>query len=137
VGAVITPPVTRRIGKNLWISLLLGTAAAGLLLLASPFREKPYVVGGFVLGVAAQGVKVCVDTIVQQAVDDEFRGRVFAAYDMLFNVAFVAAACVAAALLPTNGMSYPVLGFMIVAYALGAVAYYAVAERRRVSKPVA
>ncbi|GAA0940400.1 MFS transporter [Actinocorallia libanotica] len=130
-GAVITPPVTRVIGKTLWITILLATAAAGLLFLAVPFREPLYVAGGFVLGVAAQGIKVCVDTIVQQSVDDEFRGRVFAAYDMLFNAAFVAAACVAAAVLPPDGLSYAVLGFVIVAYLLGAAGYYALASRWR------
>ncbi|WP_232835318.1 MFS transporter [Actinocorallia populi] len=153
VGAVITPPVTRRIGRalgnvrppearrqagmDLWIPILLGTAAAGLLFLAVPFREPLYVAGGFVLGVAAQGVKVCVDTIVQQSVDDEFRGRVFAAYDMLFNAAFVGAACVAAAVLPQNGLSYAVLGFTIVAYVLGALGYYTLASRWRVTSPAA
>lgn len=135
VGAVITPPITRRIGKTLWIPILLGVAAAGLLFLAAPFREPLYVASGFVLGVAAQGVKVCVDTIVQQAVDDEFRGRVFAAYDMLFNATFVAAACVAATVLPPDGLSYAVLGFTIVAYVLGAFAYYGLASRWRVSSP--
>ncbi|MEO3786347.1 MFS transporter [Actinocorallia sp. B10E7] len=133
VGAVITPAVTRRIGKTLWLSILLGVAAAGLLFLAAPFREPLYVASGFVLGVAAQGVKVCVDTIVQQSVDDEFRGRVFAAYDMLFNATFVAAACVAAVVLPPDGLSYAVLGFMVVAYVAGAFAYYTLASRWRVS----
>jgi hypothetical protein len=137
VGAVITPPMARRIGKTLWIPILLGTAAAGLLFLAVPFREPLYVASGFVLGVAAQGIKVSVDTIVQQSVDDEFRGRVFAAYDMLFNATFVAAACVAAAVLPQNGMSYAVLAFTIVAYVLSAFGYYALASRWRVSTPVA
>jgi MFS family permease len=137
VGAVITPPAVRRIGKTLWIPVLLGTAAAGLLFLAVPFREPLYVAGGFVLGVAAQGIKVSVDTIVQQSVDDEFRGRVFAAYDMLFNATFVAAACVAAAVLPQNGMSYAVLAFTIAAYALSALGYYALASRWRVPTPAA
>ncbi|WP_460362381.1 MFS transporter [Actinocorallia lasiicapitis] len=124
VGAVITPWAVRRLGKDLWISVLFAVASAGLLLLATPFRQTPYVAGGFVLGVAAQGIKVCVDTIVQQSVDDEFRGRVFAAYDMLFNVGFVAAACVAALTLPPSGLSYPVLGFTISAYAAASAGYY-------------
>ena len=40
----------------------------------------------FVLGVAAQGSKICVDTIVQESIDDAYRGRVFSFYDMVFNV---------------------------------------------------
>ncbi len=55
------------------------------------------------LGIVAQGSKICVDTLVQEQVEDDFRGRVFSFYDTLFNVTFVAAAVVAAFLLPTSG----------------------------------
>ena len=41
-------------------------------------------------------------TLVQAGVDDAFRGRVFSLYDVIFNVAFVAAAAVAAVVLPTT-----------------------------------
>ena len=41
-------------------------------------------------------MKICVDTIVQETIDDAYRGRVFAVYDMLFNVSFVSAALFAA-----------------------------------------
>ncbi|WP_344828968.1 MFS transporter [Actinocorallia longicatena] len=123
LGALITPAAVRRVGKDLWITILFAVASAGLLLLATPFRQTLYVAGGFVLGVAAQGIKICVDTIVQQQVADEFRGRVFSAYDMLFNAVFVAAAAVAALALPPTGRSYPVLGFAICAYAAMSAAY--------------
>ncbi len=42
---------------------------------------------------------------MQSSVDDAFRGRVFAVYDMLFNVAYVGAAAVAALMLPPDGTS--------------------------------
>jgi hypothetical protein len=123
LGALITPAAVRRFGKDLWMTILFYVAGSGLLLLATPFRQTPYVAGGFVLGVAAQGIKICVDTIVQQTVSDEFRGRVFSAYDMLFNAVFVAAAAVAALTLPPTGRSYPILGFSICAYVLAATGY--------------
>ena len=41
--------------------------------------------------------------------DDDFRGRVFAFYDMLFNVPFVLGAAVARAFMPVNGKSYLLL----------------------------
>ncbi len=50
-----------------------------------------------------------VDTLVQTHVDDAFRGRVFALYDVIFNVAFVAAAAAGAVVLPDDGKSYAVL----------------------------
>ena len=34
------------------------------------------------LGLASQGIKICVDTFVQTGVDDAFRGRVFSLYDV-------------------------------------------------------
>ena len=42
---------------------------------------------GLVAGLAAQVVKVCTDALVQQHVDDDFRGRVFSVYDLAFNAA--------------------------------------------------
>jgi MFS family permease len=73
-------------------------------------------VASFVLGLASQGIKICVDTFVQAYVDDAFRGRVFSLYDVIFNVAFVAAAAVAAVVLPADGKSYPVLAAIAVGY---------------------
>ena len=57
------------------------------------------------LGFGGQAVKVSVDAAVQRTVDDEHRGLVFALYDVLFNVAFVAAVALAAALAPADGRS--------------------------------
>ena len=62
---------------------------------ALPTRRSSCV-GVFALAFVAQGVKICVDTVVQRTIDDNFRGRVFTVYDTLFNVAFVAAAVVTA-----------------------------------------
>ncbi len=75
-------------------------------------------VAGFLLGVTAQSIKLCVDTLVQAHVDDEFKGRVFVVYDMIFNVALVVAAVIGAALLPSNGVSVPIIVGLAVAYAL-------------------
>ncbi len=41
-------------------------------------------------------MKICVDTTLQETVDDDFRGRVFSVYDTLFNVTFVVALLVGA-----------------------------------------
>ncbi|ROO90731.1 MFS transporter [Actinocorallia herbida] len=135
LGAVITPPAARRFGKDAWISAMLLAAAVSLLVLAVPLREPLYVAGGFALGMAAQGVKLCVDTILQESVADEFRGRVFAAYDMFFNATFVAAACVGAFALPPDGRSYAVLGGVIAAYAAAAVTYRVLSRKDAATEP--
>ena len=56
-------------------------------------------------------------------VDDAFRGRVFAFYDIVFNVAFVSACVLAAVLLPATGRSFAVLALLSAGYAAAAVAY--------------
>jgi MFS family permease len=64
-----------------------------------------------------------VDTIVQESVDDAFRGRVFSIYDMIFNVAFVAAAAVSGLVVPLSGKSYPVVFAIAIGYAVTCLWY--------------
>lgn len=130
-AALITPAVVRRISKQAWTAWLLAGAALSLLLLGTSFTERPWAAGAFLLGVVSQGVKLCVDTTLQELIDDEYRGRVFAVYDMLFNATFAAAAAAAAAWLPSDGRAVPTLLMVIAAYAAGAVAYRTAASRIR------
>lgn len=128
-AALITPPVVRRISKQAWVAWQLGGAALSLLVLGMPFAERPWAVGAFLLGVVSQGVKLCVDTTLQETIDDAYRGRVFAVYDMLFNATFAAAAAAAATWLPSDGRADLTLLAVVVAYAAGAVAYRTAASR--------
>jgi len=80
-------------------------------------------VAAFFLGIAAQGSKICVDAIVQGSVEDAFRGRTMAFYDVVFNVAFVSAALVAALLLPDDGYSRFAYGIVALIYATTALGY--------------
>lgn len=128
LAAVITPPVTDRIRKETWITIQLASAAVLVTALAAPFAEAPFIVGAFVLGIVSQGVKLCVDTIVQTVVLDVYRGRVFSFYDMIFNGLFVAGFAVAAVLLPPNGRSPAVLALIGTGYALAATAYWLAAK---------
>ncbi len=123
VAATITPAVTRRIGTEEWVILCFGAAALAELVFGIPYTKLAMLGAAFFLGLAAQGSKICVDTIVQQSIEDDYRGRVFSFYDIVFNVAFVAAATVGAFTLPPSGKSYPVLVFIAVGYATTAVLY--------------
>jgi MFS family permease len=122
-AAVITPMVTDRVTPRTWILTLLSIAALTQVFPAALYTVPALLVASFVLGVASQGIKICVDTLVQAYVDDAFRGRVFSLYDVIFNVAFVAAAAVAAVVLPETGKSYPVLALVAVGYAATALGY--------------
>ena len=76
------------------------------------FTAPTTVVAGLALGFLAQAVKICVDTTLQESVDDDFRGRVFSVYDTLFNVTFVVAVLIGAFTLPSSGISYWMLGIV-------------------------
>jgi len=115
-AAVLTPVLSRYTGPQAWIAIMLLLAAASqLLLVTTPERAVVYTAAAL-LGLAAQGTKIAVDTIVQRDTGDEFRGRAFAFYDVLYNAAFVGAAALAAFTLPDTGWSRPVFVALAVAY---------------------
>lgn len=105
VAAVLTPSVAARLGARAWLALLVAASGLVEVALGLSFTMPALLVAGFLLGFAAQGVKITVDTTCQREVDDAFRGRVFAVYDMLFNVMYVVAAAAATVALPASGRS--------------------------------
>ncbi|MET9041825.1 MFS transporter [Streptomyces sp. NPDC004362] len=121
VAAVVTPWAAGRLGPGGWIVVCAAVAAVLEPALGLPFATGPMLVAAFVLGLITQGAKISTDTIVQHAVDDGFRGRVFSVYDVLFNVAFVGAAGVAALMLPPDGRSVPLVVVVGLVYAAIAV----------------
>ncbi|WP_149547912.1 MFS transporter [Streptomyces marokkonensis] len=119
-AAVMTPWAAGRLGPGRWIVVCAASAAVLVPACGLPFATGPLLAGAFVLGLTTQGAKIATDTIVQSAVEDGFRGRIFSLYDVLFNVAFVGAAAVAALMLPPDGRSVPLVVTIAVIY--GAVA---------------
>lgn len=134
-AAFVTPFVTDRITLRAWILLLLGAAAVTQLVPGALFTEPALLVSSYFLGLASQGIKICVDTLVQAGVDDAFRGRVFSLYDVIFNVAFVAAAAVAAVVLPPDGLSHGVLVTVAAGYLLTALGYARASRRHALGGP--
>ncbi|MCL3992908.1 MFS transporter [Streptomyces lavenduligriseus] len=119
-AAVVTPWAAGRLGPRRWIVACSGAAMVLEPALGLPFAIGPLMVAAFVLGLITQGAKIATDTIVQACVEDGFRGRVFSVYDVLFNVAFVGAAGVAALMLPPDGRSTPLV--LLVALLYGVIA---------------
>ncbi|MFH8404602.1 MFS transporter [Streptomyces sp. NPDC018019] len=113
-AAVITPSVVARFTPLVWMAYCAGAAALLAPALGLTFAYVPLLIAAFVIGLCTQAAKISTDTVVQSSVDDAFRGRVFAVYDMLFNVAYVGAAAVAAVMLPPDGRS----GVLVIAVAL-------------------
>jgi MFS family permease len=123
LAASVTPWAVRRMGKPRWITLMLIAGAAGQLGFGALFRPAAIVAAVFALGFVAQAIKICVDTTLQESVDDDFRGRVFSVYDTLFNVTFVLALLIGALLLPASGVSYAMLLVVGAGYLLTALAF--------------
>lgn len=123
LAAALTPTITRRWSSRGWITVLFASAAVVQVALGLPYRMAPLLVAAVFLGAVAQGSRICVDAIVQARIPDHFRGRVFSFYDAVFNATFVAAAAVAALVLPDSGKSYPMLAVIAAGYALTAVGY--------------
>ncbi|MEW2082114.1 MFS transporter [Streptomyces sp. NPDC005283] len=121
-AAVLTPWAVGRVGQYGWMVWCAGAAAVLEPALGLPFAPVPILIAAFVLGLITQGAKISTDTVVQTSVDDAYRGRIFSLYDVLFNVAFVGAAGVAALMLPPDGRSVPLVVVVAVIYAVVAAA---------------
>jgi len=129
LAALVTPRVTRRVGPQAWISVVFAVAAVVEVVFGAPYTHRAFLVAALVLGFAAQAAKICVDTLVQESVEDDFRGRVFSFYDTLFNVSFVSAAAAAAFLVPSNGRSYLLIAVVAGGYALTSLIYLLASRR--------
>ncbi|MBA3527893.1 MAG: MFS transporter [Propionibacteriaceae bacterium] len=123
LAAVVTPPATARIGVRAWIIASLVGSAVFQVFPGAIYAQFSLLCAALLLGITAQSVKICVDTLVQAHVDDDFKGRVFVLYDMVFNVALVIAAGIGALVLPANGKSVPILVCLAAVYLLTAAAF--------------
>lgn len=105
VGAIISPYGVIRFGRHLWMRLLMISCTPWLVIFAFNINELMMIVCAFFVGLCGQGMKVTNDALVQSKIEDEFRGRVFAFYDVVVNAGIVASAIIAAVVLPKNGNS--------------------------------
>jgi MFS family permease len=123
-AAFVTPAATRRLTKPAWITLLLATAAVLTGGLGTLFSQVAFIVIGFWLGLAGQGVAICATTILQEQVDDSYRGRAFSFYDMMFNALLVIGAVLSVPFMPTTGKSPGLIEFIAIGYAVVAAGYW-------------
>jgi MFS family permease len=127
-AAVVTPPASARLGVRAWMIICLIASAIFQIFPGAFYTKITLGIAAFLLGLTAQNIKICVDTLVQAHVADVFKGRVFVIYDMIFNVALVLAAVIGALILPVDGVSVPILVIMAGGYLLVAV-LFAVSSR--------
>lgn len=118
LAAPLVPVLVRRFGLGRSAVGILVAAAVVSAATAATSAKVTLFVASFLIGLAVQSFKICVDTIVQAGVDERYKGRVFTFYDMGYNGAFVLAGVVAAFVLPAHGISVVAFAGIAVAYAL-------------------
>jgi MFS family permease len=123
-AALVTPPATRRLSLPAWITVLLAATAVVTVALAETFIQLAYLALGFCLYLTRQGVAISATTILQEEVDDAYRGRAFAFYDMMYNVTYAIGAAIFAAFMPSDGRSAALIGVVAAGYAVAAAAYW-------------
>ena len=105
LGALTAPYGVARFGRHRWIRWSLLASAFGPLILVAWQTEIALALTGFLVALCGQNVKVTNDALVQSKIDDYYRGRVFAVYDVLVNGAIVSGGLIAALMLPTSGVT--------------------------------
>jgi MFS family permease len=106
IGALIAPRGVNAVGRHRWMRLSIAAASVSGLLLV--IDRNPFLLAAtaFFTALCGQSLKVTNDALVQSKIDDYFRGRVFAVYDVVVNGAIVLWALFAAAILPLSGDSW-------------------------------
>ena len=128
LGAVIAPLGVKKYGRHAWIRYSLLASAVLPIALAFEQNEFFLIATGFFAGMAGQGVKVTNDALVQSKIVDEYRGRVFAVYDVMVNAGIVSGAIIAAFVLPPNGVSSLLPALIAITYI--SVGFFALRKKK-------
>ncbi len=108
-----------RLSRPRMVSAAFVVSGAPLVLISPWITGWSVLIASFFLGVGFAWKKIPIDTMVQTAVTDRYRGRVFAVYDVGQNMARVLAALLAILVVdePNAGIEAAVIGAAFVAYA--------------------
>lgn len=129
VAGLTTARLVTGFGRKRTVFLALGLAALAQAGLGLPMIMPTALLAAFLIAYAGQVVKLCVDAAVQRDIGDEVRGRAFALYDMLFNIAQVVAVAIAATVIPANGESAGLILAATGLYLVGMVGFELVSRR--------
>ena len=108
LGILTVGKLEERLAKERIVALAF--VAGGLLLIAVSTHITGWSVllASFATGLTFAWKKIPVDTMVQEAIPDGYRGRVFAVYDVLYNLSRVVAAFLAIPMLNAFGEAWSV-----------------------------
>lgn len=117
IGAILAPYGVRKIGRHRWMRISIAAASLSALILVIDRTPVLLAMTAFFTALCGQSLKVTNDALVQSKIDDVFRGRVFAVYDVLVNGAIVTGALIAAWILPLSGDTWVLPLLISVAWA--------------------
>jgi MFS family permease len=121
VGALVAPRGVSIMGQHRWMRLSVVAASISALTLVIDRTPFLLAVTAFLTALCGQSVKVTNDALVQSKIDDYFRGRVFAVYDVVVNGAIVCFSLIAAKILPLSGDSWLLPLLVSISWALVAL----------------
>lgn len=105
VAGLTTARIVAAFGRRRTMGAAMALGAVAMVGLGLPMTMVTILAAALVISFAGQVVKLCVDAAVQRDIGDEVRGRVFALYDTLFNVAQVVSLALAALVVAPDGAS--------------------------------
>lgn len=130
-AALVTPPLVHRFGRPWTIRAGLVVACVTQLALGVFLSVQMVIVAAFVIGLSGQAVKLCADAAVQGEGPDGSLGRIFALYDVVFNVGYVGAVAVAAFAAPPDGRAPWLFAGAAALYACGLLGHETQLRRAR------
>ncbi len=108
IGALIAPIGVNKYGRHNWMRAMMYLSVLGPVPLLIKTSEITLFLAAFLTSLFGQSFKVTNDALVQSKIDDYYRGRVFAVYDVLVNGAIVGGGVIAALLLSDSGIGWQV-----------------------------
>jgi MFS family permease len=119
LGILTVGKLEERFAKERIVAGAFVVGGVCLLALSLHLTGLTLLLGSFAVGLTFAWKKIPVDTMVQEAIPDGYRGRVFAAYDVSYNLSRVIAAFVALAMLRwlSREVSVALIGAAFVLYA--------------------
>ena len=121
LGALAGPYGVAKFGRHKWMRISM-IAPIGFLMVFGFFpNEFMMILTAFFVGGFGQSFKITSDALVQSKIADEFRGRIFAFYDVAVNGAIVSGAMIAALTLPPGGVSLVLPWLIAISYTITAL----------------
>ena len=108
LGILTVGKLEERLPKERIVALAFLAGGVVLIAVATYVTGWSVLIASFAVGLTFAWKKIPVDTMVQEAIPDGYRGRVFAVYDVAYNLSRVAAAFLAIPLLNAFGEAWAV-----------------------------